>query len=290
MKCIFGATLHRKYVTKIMASSNTKALLVGINPVETQLINSYVGGSDFLDTTVSVDSYQEAVKFLTAAESKIIIINPMLVDADGRDLIHHIRAEMDLKTPILVISSIPGDKYYIDCISLDAQGYLSTPLQTEYLKNEINRILFLNENLESIRKSQKINQVNEAHSFDNLLKDARILVAEDDYFTQQLVKEILTHKGAHVDTTNNGEEALRALKPNYYACVLLDIQMPAMDGFQNLQIIRGNPQYWNLPVIIISSLGQEEDILKGYQLGANEYLLKPFNQNVLVARIKSLLV
>lgn len=273
-----------------MTSTDKKALLVGIDPAETQLIDSYLNTSDFLNTTVSVNSYQDAVEFAAANQCEIIIINSILVDADGRDLIKHIRTELHLVTPILVISSIPGDKYYIDCISLGAQGYLSTPLQSTNLNDEINRILFLKINLEAISKSQQINLVNEDHSYDILLKEANILVVEDDFFIQQLVKEILIQKGAYVDLASNGEEALRYLKPNYYGCVLLDIQMPRMDGFQTLKTIRGNPQYWDLPVIIMSSLGEEEDILKAYQLGANEYLLKPLNKNVLVARIKSLLL
>lgn len=57
------------------------------------------------------------------------------------------------------------------------------------------------------------------------------------------MKDILTSKGFNVDTANNGEEAIYALKPNEYSCVLLDIQMPIMNGFQVLETIRGNPKY-----------------------------------------------
>lgn len=164
------------------------------------------------------------------------------------------------------------------------------PLDFNKLKNEIERILFLKANIESIKSGQKLYQDNEDSYFDQVLKDKNILIVDDDYYLQQLMKDILTSKGFNVDTANNGEEAIYALKPNEYSCVLLDIQMPIMNGFQVLETIRGNPKYWNLPIIILSSLGQEEDILKGYQLGANDYLLKPINENALTARIKSLLL
>jgi DNA-binding response OmpR family regulator len=273
-----------------MTAINPKALLVGVHDSETSLIENYVNKSNYIAECYRAKTNQEAIEFLAENEFEIIIINSMLEDADVRDLIKYIRKTLNLNIPILVISNIPGDKFYIDCISLDAEGYLFLPLDFYKLKNEIERILFLKANIESIKNGQKLYQDNKDSYFDQVLKDKNILIVDDDYYLQQLTKDILTSKGVNVDTANNGEEAIYALKSNEYSCVLLDIQMPIMNGFQALEKIRGNPKYWNLPIIILSSLGQEEDILKGYQLGANDYLLKPINETALTARIKSLLL
>ena len=266
------------------------ALLVGIHDSEETLIDLFVNESKYLSESRKVRNNQEAIEFLTGNECKIIIIHSILEDADCRDLINNIRKTLKLDTPILVVSNIPGDKYFIDCISLDAQGFMSLPLDFDSLKNEIDRILFLKANQEAIQKGEKLYQDSEDGVSDEILKDKNLLVVDDDYFMQEIVKDILISKGAKVDTASNGEEALHAIKPNYYSCVILDIQMPNLDGFQVLKTIRGNPQFWNLPVIILSSLGKEDDILKGYKLGANEYLLKPVNADALTARIKSLLL
>lgn len=100
-----------------MTAINPKALLVGVHDSETSLIESYINGSNYIAECYRAKANQEAIEFLAENEFEIIIINSILEDADGRDLIKYIRKTLNLNTPILVISNIPGDKFYIDCIS-----------------------------------------------------------------------------------------------------------------------------------------------------------------------------
>ena len=74
-----------------------------------------------------------------------------------------------------------------------------------------------------------------------------------------------------------------------YALVILDVRMPVLDGFEVLKRIRAEPFTKRLPVIMLTAMGSENEIIKGYDLGADDYILKPYSAIQLVARVKSLL-
>lgn len=74
-----------------------------------------------------------------------------------------------------------------------------------------------------------------------------------------------------------------------YALVILDVRMPVLDGFEVLKRIRAEPFTKRLPVIMLTAMGSESEIIKGYDMGADDYILKPYSAIQLVARVKSLL-
>ena len=86
-----------------------------------------------------------------------------------------------------------------------------------------------------------------------LLKGKRILVAEDNVFNQQVTTEILEHIGAIVAIAENGIKTLKMLKTQDFDCVLMDVQMPVMDGYETTKLIRQQSQWKNLPIIAITA-------------------------------------
>ncbi|OGY67749.1 MAG: hypothetical protein A3B16_00885 [Candidatus Zambryskibacteria bacterium RIFCSPLOWO2_01_FULL_45_43] len=102
----------------------------------------------------------------------------------------------------------------------------------------------------------------------------RILLIEDDPFLSSLLGNRLKREGFEVFLVKDGSEALKALKAQPVDLVLLDIILPGKSGFEVLEEIKGDPQIANLPVIIISNLGQEADIEKGRGLGVVDYIVK----------------
>lgn len=103
-----------------------------------------------------------------------------------------------------------------------------------------------------------------------------ILLAEDDTFFQSFYSTKLTEQGFIVDSAHNGEEALQILSQKNPDVILLDLIMPKMDGFEVLRAISENDSLKKAPVIVFSTLGQEQDIEKAKQLGATEYVNKTF--------------
>ena len=118
-------------------------------------------------------------------------------------------------------------------------------------------------------------------------KANEILMAEDDPLIARFLSNSLTAAGFHITHATNGQAALDTLETSSFAVVLLDINMPEVDGYQVLSGIRSAVGD-NTPVVIISSRHQEQDVLRAFDLGADDYLTKPFNPSEVVARVRRL--
>lgn len=114
---------------------------------------------------------------------------------------------------------------------------------------------------------------------------AKLLLVDDDIELTELLSEVLALEGFEVDTASNGQEALDRLN-NSHQLVLLDVMMPVLNGIETLKKLR---QISNVPVMMLTARGEDIDRVLGLELGADDYLPKPFNDRELVARIKAIL-
>lgn len=113
-----------------------------------------------------------------------------------------------------------------------------------------------------------------------------ILIIEDEIRIRFLLKDYLLSEGFSVIEACDGEEGLMAFKNNNVDLILLDIMMPKIDGLTVLENIR---TVSDIPIILLTAKSQEEDKLYGYDMGADDYITKPFSPKILVAKVKALL-
>lgn len=116
-----------------------------------------------------------------------------------------------------------------------------------------------------------------------------ILVVEDDEDIQQLVTYNLVKSGMQAICADNGEEALSVLDSEQVDAVILDLMLPGMDGLSICRSIRENEPTHAIPVIILTAKSEEDDIVKGLEIGADDYVTKPFSPKVLMARLQAVL-
>jgi DNA-binding response OmpR family regulator len=114
-----------------------------------------------------------------------------------------------------------------------------------------------------------------------------VLLVEDDEMVQQLVGHALQRQGYHVVTAENGEQALARVAEAIPDVIVADVAMPGMDGFALLSRLRSDPVGRQIPLIFLTARGGMEDVVTGLELGADDYLLKPFDVRELVARVAS---
>ena len=117
----------------------------------------------------------------------------------------------------------------------------------------------------------------------------RILIIEDDPEIQEMLKHAFSREGWKLIQASSGEEGLEYLRSSGADCLILDIMLPAMDGFKVLKKIRADGNFSDLPVIICTARGDEADIVSGLELGADDYVVKPYSPRVLAARIRTAL-
>jgi two-component system KDP operon response regulator KdpE len=118
------------------------------------------------------------------------------------------------------------------------------------------------------------------------LKDKLVLVVDDEVHMIKFMRMNLELEGCRVASATNGREALERAREDMPDVVLLDIMMPGMDGFETLRRLR---EFSQVPVLILTAKGEEEDRIKGLELGADDYISKPFSHRELVSRIRAVL-
>ena len=114
-----------------------------------------------------------------------------------------------------------------------------------------------------------------------------ILIVDDIPQNLQVLGKILLENSYRIEFSTSGEAALEWLKTIQFDLILLDINMPGMDGFEVCRIIRSNPEMNNVPVIFLSADTERESILKGFELGAQDYVTKPFDSRELLVRVRT---
>lgn len=117
----------------------------------------------------------------------------------------------------------------------------------------------------------------------------RILIADDDPLLRTLVEHKLSAAGHQVVGVEDGEAAMREIAARRPDLVVLDAMMPILDGFEVLRRLKADPDTASLPIIMLTALKREQDIVGALELGAADYLVKPFIPDELVARIRRFL-
>jgi DNA-binding response OmpR family regulator len=113
-----------------------------------------------------------------------------------------------------------------------------------------------------------------------------ILVVDDEPLYQRLLKVNMEKEGFEVLTANNGEEALEVVSQKQPDLILMDVMMPKLDGLTTCERIR---QFSNVPIIILTARGEEHDRVQGLNIGADDYVVKPFSATELIARVRAIL-
>lgn len=116
-----------------------------------------------------------------------------------------------------------------------------------------------------------------------------ILIIEDDEDIQELLRFNLAREGYTVSGALNGEDGLKSVKTKLPNLILLDLMLPNLDGLEICKILKSEPNTRDIPIIMITAKGEEADIVTGLELGADDYITKPFSPRVLLARIKAVL-
>lgn len=116
-----------------------------------------------------------------------------------------------------------------------------------------------------------------------------ILVVEDEEDIQELISYNLKKEKYQVDTVSTGEEAIHFAKTKLPDVIILDLMLPGIDGFEVCRCLKSNETSRAIPIVILTAKGEETDIVTGLELGADDYITKPFSPSILIARIRAIL-
>ncbi len=116
-----------------------------------------------------------------------------------------------------------------------------------------------------------------------------ILIVEDEEDIQELIRYNLAKEGFRTTSALSGEDGLKKLKKEPIDLIVLDLMLPGMDGLDVCRALKKDEKTQHIPIIIVTAKGEESDVVTGLELGAYDYIVKPFSPKILIARIKSVL-
>ena len=121
------------------------------------------------------------------------------------------------------------------------------------------------------------------------MSKGKILVVDDEINITQILEFSIGAEGYEVISAQNGEEAIDKARREQPDLIILDIMMPIIDGYEACRILKANPLTKNIPVVLLTAKGRDIDKRLGYEVGATDYIIKPFSPNKLIDRIHELL-
>jgi len=210
---------------------------------------------------------------------QLVIMDWKMEGMDGITAAQIIKKDERLKgVPIIMMTAFGREQEQKRAEEIGIEAFLIKPVKQSLLFNTIMEV-FGHSKIKFFGREQKI-LTKESIQY-NRLKGAYVLLVEDNPINQEVANEILNSAGIIVDTAGSGIEALEALKNHDYDCVLMDVQMPEMDGYEVTRIIRDMDRLKALPIIAMTAHAMVGDREKCLEAGMNDYVSKPINPGTL---------
>jgi PAS domain S-box-containing protein len=264
------------------ALKGTRALVVEDNLSTAIVLKRYLDSFGFT-TQVASNAEAALIKYENAIDNEspfgLILMDVKLPGMDGIDTAHIIKENPRAASPHIIIISAYGREPEIQrAKNIGFEHFLLKPIKQSVLFDTIMELFGYTMNRSEKSPSSRI--------FPEDFANTRVLLVEDNPINQMVALEILSTAGLIVDRAENGREAVEKLKTNFYDAVLMDVQMPVMDGIEATKIIRKNLKLNDLPIIAMTAHAMYGDKERCLDAGMTDYIPKPIDKTHLFAAIR----
>ena len=227
----------------------------------------------------------EGLKKIKEEKPDVVLLDILMPNVDGFGVLEDLNKSGIIPDMPVIIISNSGQPVEIDrAMRLGARDYLiKAEFDPEEVVDKVQAIFGVSpDNNDSILPPSSPAKASAGQK--------RVLIVEDDQFLRDLMERKLIKEGFIVDTAIEGEDGLEKIQAQKPDVVLLDIILPGLDGFSILEKVKKSPAMASIPVILLSNLGQRDDVDKGMKLGAVDYLVKAhFTPGDIVDKVRSVL-
>ncbi len=261
-----------------------RLLIIEDNEKQNNAIRELIGNGDVKCS--SAYSGKEAHEMMLKENYDCVVVDLGLPDMSGFDLLEKIKAHEELKkVPIIIYTGRDLSKQESARLSKLANTVvLKTADSQERLLDETT--LFLHR-VESRLPKEKQNIIRKLHKTDEVLKNRKVLVVDDDIRNIYSLTNVLEEEGIHCLTAENGKAALKMLKEHpSIDIVLMDVMMPEMDGYEATKEIRSISKFSKLPIIALTAKAMKGDREKCLEAGMSDYIAKPVNIEQLLSLMR----
>jgi HAMP domain-containing protein/CheY-like chemotaxis protein/signal transduction histidine kinase len=272
-------------ITDFARPRRKQLLLVEDNPAERLGITELLKDNDV--DIVAAETGEEAIARMTSSPPDCVVLDLRLPDMSGFDVLEQIKADSSLcDIPVIVFTGRE--------LSPEEDAQLHTMARSVVVKGVESPERLLDETALFLHRvfadmpSDKQRMLERLHSSDENLVAQKVLLVDDDARNIFALSSVLERRGMQVLTATTGREAIALLEETPgVAIVLMDIMMPEMDGYETMQVMRGNPDFRRLPIIALTAKAMKGDREKCLAAGASDYLAKPVNTEQLLSALRS---
>ncbi|MBW1896226.1 MAG: response regulator, partial [Deltaproteobacteria bacterium] len=262
-----------------------KVLVVDDNATSRKILKELLESFSF-EVTLAASGEKGLSDLENAPEDQpfdLVVMDWKMPGMDGIEASRRIRSQLDLQTipPIILVSAYGGEELMQQAEKIGLEGYLLKPVSSSVLFDTI--MLAFGKGVDGAPRIAR-EKDEDAKALEKIM-GARILLAEDNEINQQVAREILEGAGLNVSIANDGQEAVSAVRENQYDAVLMDIQMPVMDGHEATRAIRRDPRFQDLPIIAMTAHAMTGDREKSLEAGMNDHVSKPIDPDQLFAAL-----
>ena len=261
-----------------------RVLIIDDNDSAREILHNIV--DNFGLRATSVNSGEEALRIIeinkTIDPFSLVLVDWQMPNMDGIETcraLHAQHQEIEDFPTVLMVTAYSLEEARRASQGVDIAGFLTKPVTPSSLFDAMIQALHLDHGIPI--KHALISQIDT-----RTLVGAHILLVEDNLLNQELAQELMINHGLVVDTANNGQEALDKLEKNTYDGILMDCQMPIMDGYTATRIIRKDRKYRDLPIISMTANALSGDKEKVLECGMNDHISKPIQVNDMFETLK----
>ncbi len=268
-----------------------RVLVVDDNESSCKILSEELGGLGFPVEVAS--SGAEAVQLVERAARKqapyqVLLLDWQMPGMDGLQVVQRIvdNTSIETKPVMFVLTVFDADEARRRAGDTPVDGFFDKPMNTSLLVDALNSAVARRARNIMSGKQEPVDAVTLVED----AKGARILLVEDNDLNQQVAREILEGEGLVVDVAGNGQVALDRLHgvaPDYFSVVLMDIQMPVMDGIEATRNIRAEAAFNDLPIIALTAHALSEERQLCFDVGMNDHLTKPIIADNLIAALNT---
>ena len=223
-------------------------------------------------TVAQAESGQQALTMMSVEKYDLILLDIMMPQMDGYTVLDIIKNEARLRdTPVIMLSALDDAMAIERCLNRGAYDYLTKPYQLSVLKTRMWRCF----------RDHGVTRLTHEHE----QTPRTVLIVDDEPLNRDLLLRRVEKLGHTAWAVSSGAEAMHALERRTIDLILLDIMIPQMDGFDVLNALRERPALRDTVVIMVSALGDSTSLSRCIQLGASDFIVKPYNAVLLKEKI-----
>jgi len=237
----------------------------------------------------------EALEKVAAKTPDLILLDIMMPGLNGYEVTRKLKQNPKTRNiPIILVTALSGTEDKVKGLEAGADEFLTKPVNKDELRTRVKSLIRLNKCREQLTTRTQSKQLfispeEQSESQKETPAEHSILLVDDNKKDIKLIQGLLAEEPYHINIARNGEEAISIVRHKEVDLILLDIMMPDLNGFEVCRQLKRMDCAKNVQIIILSCLSDVDSKIRGIELGADDFLVKPVNRKELKARINALL-